>query len=115
MHGVGHHHRVETGFEGLGHEGLQGARLDRQTQPGHPRQDTGIARGDAGHPARADKASAGLDAGDGAVALPNPGDLRLLQDIHAVRVRSARVAPGDGIVTGDAAARLPGRTHYGIA
>ena len=57
--------------------------------------------------AGADEAARRLDAGDGPRGVAaDRGDLAMLDDVDARRVRAARVAPGDGVVTRRAAARL---------
>src|SRR4029078_9993978 len=54
----------------------------------------------------ADEAARGLDAEHLAVLDAKAGRLAILYDVDAARIRRARIAPGHGVVTNGAAARL---------
>ena len=58
----------------------------------------------------------GFDRAHGAERIPADGrHLAVLEDIDAERIGRARIAPGDGIMTGNAAPPLQGPTQDGIA
>ena len=64
----------------------------------------------------ADEAARGFDAGHAAVRRAlDAGDLAVLDDVDAARRSAARIAPGDRVVAGRAAAPLQRRAHDGIA
>ncbi len=54
----------------------------------------------------ADEAAAGFDTGDHAVFADDAGDLAILDQVDAAHVGSPRIAPGDGVMAGRAAAAL---------
>ena len=56
--------------------------------------------------ARFDDAAVGLDRGDTAAGESEAGDFAILDDVDAQRIGAAGIAPGDGVVPGDAAAAL---------
>ena len=74
-----------------------------------------MAGGHQRHLLRADEAPAGLDARDAPAHLTDAGDLAMLDDIDAARIRPARIAPRHGIVPGHAAAPLQGRAQHRVA
>src|SRR5205085_1464689 len=55
-----------------------------------------------------DRAARGDDAAAASVLDDEIQDLAVLDDVEAETARRARIAPGDGIMPGGAAARLPG-------
>jgi hypothetical protein len=66
-----------------------------------------MAGGDHADLLRADEALRRLDAGDAAVRRrADAGDLAVLDDVDAAGVGAARIAPGDRVVAGRAAAPL---------
>ena len=74
-----------------------------------------MAGGHQRHFLRADEAPAGLDARDAPGHPPDAGHLAMLKDIDASGIGAACIAPGDGIVPGDAAAPLQGRAEDRVA
>ena len=115
MHGVGHHHHIHAGFDGLGHQGLQRHGLDRQAETGHFGHLTRVASDDDAQFATADVAFGGLDPADLTALGPHAGHLALLDDVHAHGRTGAGIAPGHGVMARGAAARLPQRPQHRIA
>ena len=67
------------------------------------------------HLARGDRAPGGLHAGHPAGRHVDAGDLAILDDVHAARVRRPRKAPGDGVMARVAAPPLQGAAHDRVA
>ena len=83
---------------GLGDEGLERVRADRQAQPRHRRDDAARA-GDRAHDASGrDRTGVGDDAEADAVAHVEPPYGKAFVDVHAAPLRRDGVSPHDGVV-----------------
>ena len=89
--------------------------FQRQTEAGLLGHHPGVAGGDHADTLGTDEAARGFHPDDGAILLAEPGDLGLLDQVDAETVGTAREAPGHGVVTRHATARLPGGAENRIA
>ena len=100
------HNMIDQRLDALRDEGLNDVRLDRQPQA-RERANARRAAGD-GKPdfRRADKTAVRLHALNAALLDAEAGDLTILDDVDAAFIGGAGIAPGDGVMTNRAAARL---------
>ncbi len=115
VHGVRHDHGIEDRLQRLGDVGLQRVTFDRQPQVGQRRDDARVARHDDADLLRPDRAARRLDARDRIAVTIDSRYFALLDDVDAEPVGRARKTPGDGIVPGNAGARLQRRAEDRVA
>ncbi len=106
MHRVGHHNRMQNRLERFGYQCLQGVTLDRQAQPRHCRQHTGMTGYDHGNFFRTDVTAACFYSDDRTVFTADCSHFAILNNVHAMRVRGASKPPGNRIMPGNPAPRL---------
>ncbi len=116
MHRVGHDHAGKDRFHRLGNERLKRNGMQRQLNVGHGKDDRVVAGGRHGDLFGADKALGGLDTRHRAIGTTaDTLHFAVLDDVNATIRRCTGITPGDGIVTGRAAAALQGGTVDRVA
>ena len=114
MHGVGHDHHVDAGFDRLGHQRLQRDAFHRQTEARHVSQVACVARDNHRQLVTVNLTMRGVDTGDNAVCLTHASDFAFLDNVHAHVGAGTGIAPSDRIVTRGARTFLPQRAQNGV-
>ena len=115
VNGTRHDNGRVNGLQQLRHERLERVALERQPDPGHGREQRGMARRHDRDAPRGDRATRGLDARDPLPVDVDPGHLGALDEIDPQRVGGSGVSPRDVVVLGDPGPRLVRGTQHRVA